>query len=435
MKLFAILKDSFREALDTKVLYLTVPLSLLFVLFVFSISFKPLDVRSEANNLASEFNANVDQAVSKGNLQLGAQRPHFSVANFEETKPEAQPWERGYHFQLVVELPIEGTAEERETVGEAMAKDMPKAMMMSPGWMWARDVTAKYVPEGTEKEVHIQVDIPRTGASDRGQWPHEPRIGFGLVPLHWLTIPLNAQLLVVTDWIVGWIGAGLTLLLSIIVTAFFIPNMLRKGTVDMLISKPMHRTTLLLYKFIGGLTFMVINTVVIIGGLYLALGVRTGVWMSGLLLCIGVFTFQFAIFYALSTFAAVTTRSAVVAILLSILAWFGLFVIGWGYRILDADRPERVAKREGGVRHESMLPAWAYTTGDVIHFMTPHYKDLDVLATKLILTDFYASDAKELKSVNEMIGSINWTETISVTTLYIFVLVGLSCFLFAMKDY
>src|SRR5262249_31355533 len=42
MKYFAILKDSLREALDSKVLYVLLGLSLLMILFVSTLSFKPL---------------------------------------------------------------------------------------------------------------------------------------------------------------------------------------------------------------------------------------------------------------------------------------------------------------------------------------------------------------------------------------------------------
>ena len=42
MKYLAILKDSVREAMDTTVFYVTAGLSLLLILFVSSISFRPL---------------------------------------------------------------------------------------------------------------------------------------------------------------------------------------------------------------------------------------------------------------------------------------------------------------------------------------------------------------------------------------------------------
>jgi ABC-type transport system involved in multi-copper enzyme maturation permease subunit len=48
--------------------------------------------------------------------------------------------------------------------------------------------------------------------------------------------------------------------------------MLRKGTVDLLLVKPMSRITLLLFKFIGGLTFIFLTTAFIVSGLWLVLG-------------------------------------------------------------------------------------------------------------------------------------------------------------------
>ena len=48
MKFLAILKDSLREAIDTKVFYVMVGFSLLVVLFVGSIGYRPVSVEDEA---------------------------------------------------------------------------------------------------------------------------------------------------------------------------------------------------------------------------------------------------------------------------------------------------------------------------------------------------------------------------------------------------
>src|SRR5205823_4744224 len=95
----------------------------------------------------------------------------------------------------------------------------------------------------------------------------------------------------VADDVIGTFGAAFIMLLSAIITAFFIPNMLRKGTIDLLLAKPIHRTTLLIYKFVGGLTFMFLNAAVIMVGIWLVLGFQTGLWLPSLLLCVFVFTF------------------------------------------------------------------------------------------------------------------------------------------------
>src|SRR5262249_43790368 len=126
-----------------------------------------------------------------------------------------------------------------------------------------------------------------------------------------------------------------TLIISIVMTAFFIPNMLRKGTVDLLIVKPIHRPVLLVYKYLGGLTFILLNTTVAIGGVWLALGLKSGVWANNFLLMIPTLTFFFAILYAVSALFGVISRSPIVAILVTCLAWFMFFSVGAAYGVVD----------------------------------------------------------------------------------------------------
>ena len=75
-------------------------------------------------------------------------------------------------------------------------------------------------------------------------------------------MPLGFQLYILEDFIVNSVGSWVAILVSVVITAFFIPNMLRKGTVDLLIVKPIRRSTLLLYKYVGGLLFILLNTAV-----------------------------------------------------------------------------------------------------------------------------------------------------------------------------
>ena len=61
------------------------------------------------------------------------------------------------------------------------------------------------------------------------------------------------------------------LLYGVIITGFFIPNMLRKGTLDLLLVKPISRWTLLLYKYVGGLSFIFLNAAVAVIGIWRSL--------------------------------------------------------------------------------------------------------------------------------------------------------------------
>ncbi len=229
--------------------------------------------------------------------------------------------------------------------------------------------------------------------------------------------------------IVLWIGSLVTLLISVIITAFFIPNMLRKGTVDLLVVKPIHRWLLLVYKYIGGLTFVFLNTAVALLGIWLALGLRSGVWANTFLLMIFVFTFFFAILYAVSTFVSVLTRSAVVAILATCAAWFVFFVIGSVHGVFD-NRRQMEIKENIPESQRWGDNAWGQAFR-AIHFVTPRTTELDALGSKLLLADLVSGPLAEAIALRE----IHWWETLTVSLAYIVLFVGVACWWFSTKDY
>src|SRR5262249_18035280 len=182
-------------------------------------------------------------------------------------------------------------------------------------------------------------------------------------------VPLGFELYFIESGLVIGVGGWVTILVSIIITAFFIPNMLRKGTVDLLLVKPIHRATLLVYKYIGGLVFIFLTSAITVVGIWLALGLRSGIWSTGFLLTVFVMTFFFAILYAVSTLFGVLTRSPIVSILITCFVWFCLWLAGTIYTTLAMFRSD---PRFGGE-----IPTWATTTVDTIHAVLPRTKDLD----------------------------------------------------------
>src|SRR5262249_48816585 len=122
---------------------------------------------------------------------------------------------------------------------------------------------------------YFQVDTQPTSATPR-IWFTQPGLFFGALPLSAIEAPLGLQLYVIPSVIIS-IGSWVVVIAGIIISSFFIPNMMRKGTVDLLLVKPIHRWALLSYKYVGGLTFIFINNVYAIVGIWLALGLRSGV--------------------------------------------------------------------------------------------------------------------------------------------------------------
>jgi hypothetical protein len=161
--------------------------------------------------------------------------------------------------------------------------------------------------------------------------------------------------------------------------------------------------------------------------------------VNGLLLCIFIFTFQFAIFYAVSALLGVLTGSPIVCILASIGTWVILMGVGWGYRWHDATRPDTAmgqataALEQGRSRGQSL--SGVRTALEVAHFVLPHYKDLDVLVTRLLQHDLLDPGSPQMERAERSVSSINWPESLGVTVAFIGLMLGLACWRFVRRDY
>jgi ABC-type transport system involved in multi-copper enzyme maturation permease subunit len=422
MKFLAILKDSLREATDAKTLYFMLALSGLVLLFLAGISYRPVTVEQEVRARMVGLPL---QATQPG---ANASRPPRSeVRNFSrDGGAPGKPWEGTQHFQFVYvfEQP-QDLAQFRKPPPGQVVNDLTRGLSIL-------DREKTQVTEAPAANDHEIVYDVTTGirAEEIEAWPHETALFYGLL---WLPAefraPLGVQVHLIMNAIVNRMGAGLAMLISTLITAFFIPNMLQKGTVDLLLVKPISRPTLLLCKFVGGLTFMFLNTVPIIVGIWLVVGLRAGLWVNGFLLSILVLTFQFAVYYSCSTLFAVLTRSPIVAILMTALLWLILFVVGVLYAQVEFNR------KVGGPA--GSWPTWLNTTIETVHFVLPRIHDLDSLNQKLVLDDLPAisADPTEREMIRKIFESYHWGETLTVSCLFIAVMLGLACWRFSSIDY
>lgn len=522
MKYLAILKDSLRETIDSKLLFVVLALSVFAIALMATLSFEPNPPEEALDKIAERIpdgSQEVDLPVL-GRSKVTPSLTQFTIKDLQGPPDSRKPWEAEYRFVLQAsdqvpagtrvamlqdqlrneemrervaqsgrktrgrEIQEEIVAEarriqareakkgadnletqrrmqeellafitkrlERETraIGSKDMEQFLKTQLENQGNWTVREVKEIELPPD-QRTVKVKVRIPIQEGEDvriktedadgevhqfavtvvsrdgtYNVWPHKASLLFGAIPLGNSAKP--GQLVYrVIYWGVGVVGAAVILLLSCIITAFFIPNMLRKGTVDLLVAKPIHRATLLIYKYIGGMTFIFLNTSVLIVGLWLVLGLRGGIWAPSFLLMIFVLTFEFALFYALSTLTAVLTRSAIVSILVSVVAWGLLWGLGWAYWWAYC------------------VPGAAYasesTTANVvnvIHTTAPHYLDFDWLTDTVIQENILAlSEGERTKLQAQGYGLLRWSESIAVTSLYIIVLLGLSCWRFATRDY
>src|SRR5262249_52818985 len=135
---------------------------------------------------------------------------------------------------------------------------------------------------------------------------------------------------------------------------------------------------------------------------------------------------------AVSTLMAVLTRSAVTAILVTIGAWFVLFLVGTLNQVFDNNKRVEEAKNLPTPERRWENNAFAKVVG-VIHTVLPRTSDLNQLSTLLILTDFMTGSWTEARKLDPQ--KVEWGESVLVSGLFIALLLAISCWWFARKDY
>jgi ABC-type transport system involved in multi-copper enzyme maturation permease subunit len=440
MKYLAILKDSLREALDSSVLYVMIGLSALVILFVSTLSFKPLPAKKTMDKLVDGTITalrNPQQTGKKAPAWLENAQVHFGVYHLEKADVlRGEPDSPDSDYKLTISERFanpDQAAAVRKDSKEAVTKLTDHlASAVEAGLVRIEDVRlASEQPQGpAATSVWFQVTTAPT-MSTRRIWFSQPSLFYGALPLSDVDLPLGMQLFILTT-VVIYFGSMVSILGGVIITSFFIPNMLRKGTIDLLLAKPIHRWALLVYKYIGGLTFIFINNAFAIVGIWLVLGLRSGIWANWFLLLVFVLTFFFAVLYAVSALIAVLTRSAVTCVLVTIGAWFVLFLVGTAHNVFETNARDEKTKNVPAEKQRWTNNVLGQAVG-VMHAVLPRTSDLDHLDNLLILSDFLTGSWAETRKLDP--SPIEWGESLLVSGLFIAVMLGLSCWRFGVNDY
>lgn len=164
-------------------------------------------------------------------------------------------------------------------------------------------------------------------------------------------------------FLVGIVG----IFVAILVTSPVIPQMFEPGSINLLLSKPVQRSAVYLSKFVGGCAFTLLNVGYLCLGLWLIAGLRHGIWNQGILMCIPIFLFLFSIYYSVSALTGIIWKSAVVSVVLSITLWLVCFVVGvikLGIMepfYVQSQRLVRVVEADGtliGITEQGIMNRW-----------------------------------------------------------------------------
>ncbi len=191
-------------------------------------------------------------------------------------------------------------------------------------------------------------------------------------------------------------------ILSIFSSSGFIPSMLEKGNIDLLLSKPVSRAQLLFGKFSGGLLVVLINIFYLIFGIWLLIGLKFNVWDLDFLLTIPTITYTFGVLYSFIILIGVLTGSSILAMMLTFLIFFIfsplLTLRDQLYLIVDNKTLELVL--------------------DTIYYVVPQTSELQIVTADLALG-----------------GSISSYDPIFTSLAFMILSIALGIIIFNKKDY
>jgi ABC-type transport system involved in multi-copper enzyme maturation permease subunit len=161
---------------------------------------------------------------------------------------------------------------------------------------------------------------------------------------------------VIPIWL-SWIAT----ILALISTTTIFPDFVSGGAIDVMLSKPISRVRLFAYKYFSSLLFVVLQIGVFCIGVFLCMGLRLNDWEWRLFIAIPIVTVFYSYLFSVNVLIGVWTRSAITALLLTLLLWFGLYAINQTEAIINMVHTSAVVEVE---RSTTRIAALEDSTSD-----------------------------------------------------------------------
>jgi ABC-type transport system involved in multi-copper enzyme maturation permease subunit len=106
--------------------------------------------------------------------------------------------------------------------------------------------------------------------------------------------------------------------LSVFASAGLIPSVLEPGRIELLLSKPVSRTHILLGRYVGNVLVISCNVIFLVLGIWTILGAKTGIWSKTFLVSIATSIFIFAVLLSVVVLIGVLFESAALATMVTV---------------------------------------------------------------------------------------------------------------------
>ncbi len=108
------------------------------------------------------------------------------------------------------------------------------------------------------------------------------------------------------------------MILAVFASGGLIPSILEPGRIELLLSKPVSRTHILLGRYVGNILVVSCNISFLVLGVWTILGAKTGIWSKTFLISIPVTIFIFAVLLAVVVLIGVLFESAALSTMVTI---------------------------------------------------------------------------------------------------------------------
>jgi len=324
------------------------------------------------------------------------------------------------------------------------------------GRLWTireiRETTSRMAAATGSQTWELAVD---PGPDLRILWPHRFSLfGDSLELSRPEGAPLGLEVFILQKLLSNGIGGTILLLVSVVVTAAFVPTMIRKGTLELLLVRPLPRWQLIVFTYAAALLFVAGLLGLLIFATWLVTGLLTGLWSPGILLALPTLLLFFAMLLSVSVFTGIVTRSAVAAMLVTITTWGVLFVVGLMHMQVVASRmreenagkprPVSVADalrpRPASAQRPREKPAAArtpfHTTTvarivEAIYAVLPHTEDLDTMVDRQLMRDFAVGG--RLRQLMES-PDFQWARGVGLAVAHAAAFLVAACAVFTRRD-
>ena len=136
----------------------------------------------------------------------------------------------------------------------------------------------------------------------------------------------EVYLLLFTNTIVPYWLNLVAIILALISCSSIFPEFVRKGSVDLVLSKPPSRLALFLSKYLGSLLFVFLQVFLFAVIVFLSFGLRFGDWVFSIFWAVPFVVFVFSLIYSVHVFISVWSGSTIFGVLAAFMIW-GLSVM------------------------------------------------------------------------------------------------------------